>query len=581
MGTTLSDLETKCAFNCCGSAQTTDYIITSEIARTSRPTPPPNRTRNTYTKSNSNSTIYQHHLTRSRHTIDSIEPTEVESSNADYTHIIIDYDYTHKTPTGIETPITATTATDIDEMDNSMEPTPNRSSYPPQNMDNMTYSRMEFMEESIDGHSISLMSEKIIAYDLSNTPSQPRHSNKSSKHTITKTQTSDVFIAPKIWTDPNDANINDDNNNDSINSTKFKKKMFGELINDQWNYQEVIALISYNDKHNGIWDDVIYDPILSQRHNNMNQCIDKYQQIVQLIYTFNNQKSGNLFEQEANLQDMGVYESNPKMVNDGRGFVDQYKDEAGQIWNNVLKQKRMLLKRESSRLVLSQKAFKKKQMRGFMVGTEIVDNKPLPMQIHDDIRRVYYRSNDITYVLNISELDDVNTGHLGIFAYNIDTFEYILLAKVPEFNQNINNMYFSLYYDEIMKQIHVLCGPRGNNSSNEGHIWCIYDIENKTCDPDMVELTVNKPPIIKVCNGQRFIFNGTKCIKYDKNKQKFIKFNAPTHYIYVCINEMISCYNIVYVQNEQRIYLFGGYTNATLCTDIWYINIDSNKHKWN
>eukprot|EP00483_Globobulimina_turgida_P011815 UN11837 len=135
-------------------------------------------------------------------------------------------------------------------------------------------------------------------------------------------------------------------------------------------------------------------------------------------------------------------------------------------------------------------------------------------------------------------------------------------------------MYFSLYYDGINQQFHVLCGPK--TSDTNGNIWCIYDIENKECDADMVTLNVNyKAPIILVCDGDRFIFNGDIFMHFDENISEFVRFNIANNYKYKSMNVMLSCFNIVYVINEKRIYLFGGYTNVLLYTDIWYIDMNA------
>eukprot|EP01084_Bolivina_argentea_P193949 332728_1 len=59
-----------------------------------------------------------------------------------------------------------------------------------------------------------------------------------------------------------------------------------------------------------------------------------------------------------------------------------------------------------------------------------------------------------------------------------------------------------------------------------------------------------------------------------------MKFGTPKHYEHNYINEMSSVYNVVNVETENRIYLFGIYSNQTL-TNIWYINSNESNYKLN
>lgn len=211
--------------------------------------------------------------------------------------------------------------------------------------------------------------------------------------------------------------------------------------------------------------------------------------------------------------------------------------------------------------------------RGFMVGTEIVSSKAVPPQISGEIRRVYYTNNSNEFVLSICEMDLI----IGIYSYNLDTFEKNLLAKFPDFNHDsISEMYFSLFYDAILDQFHVLCGPK---TERNGYIWCVYDIANQTNAANMIELsdTPAKPPNIQVCDGQRFIFNGHNCMRFES--ESLIVYAMPDKYKYKSMNDMLSCENIVYVRNENRMFLFGGHTNALLWTDIWCLDLNNNKHQ--
>jgi len=181
-----------------------------------------------------------------------------------------------------------------------------------------------------------LIAQQKLKYDLSHTPSQPRHSFKSAK---TAENNNLVFIAPKVL-----KQIGNDNNAYlpliDTDTMRFKQRMFDAMINKDWSYQQIIALVSYNDSHKGVWTSVTFDPMLSQ--HSMKECIQKYGEIM----AFKNGSSMDMFAQTQSLKDIAAYESVPKMVNDGMRYVEDYlyKDEASLIWIDVQQKKRSLLK---------------------------------------------------------------------------------------------------------------------------------------------------------------------------------------------------------------------------------------------
>eukprot|EP01083_Nonionella_stella_P021082 58456_1 len=273
------------------------------------------------------------------------------------------------------------------------------------------------------------------------------------------------------------------------------------------------------------------------------------------------------------------------------------------LWDEIEQEQRELYRSDSSKLVLSENLFlnmkeetlvfflrgSKKclhlsrinsdemQMSGFIVGGEIVNDGFIPQQIHEDIKRVYYAQNNREYVLSIVDVN--GAGALSIFAYDLNSFECHILGKFPSFNElfeyDIDRMYFSLYYDDVMHQFHILCGPKTATATD--HVWCLYDIVHHQNKVDYVALNVSeRAPIIVVGSGQRFIFDGGLFMRYDG--KCFVEMDVPHGYSQQTV---AANYNILYVENEKRVYLFGGHSDASILTDIWYMEVDKTMYVWN